>query len=102
MWYKINKRKAEIWTVLNKNETKICFQGEDYNTSKLFEGYYSEQELNDCDLKEHDRPFNDYLECQLGYLTADQMRKLEDLHRSLNEELQEVYGALEYNMAKGG
>lgn len=105
-WYKrsvrkINKTKTDILVVLTSNNTKIQLRGGDMSIKDLLRDseLTSSHDTHDID---DSYVFNAYLESQLGYLTPVQVRKLEDLHRSLNDELHELYGTMEYHKITGG
>jgi len=101
MWRQISKIKQTILSTLSENNSVVCFQGEHHSMKDLMKTYQRIDFLETYQ-QDHDRPFQVYLESQLGYLTSDQITKLEDLHRKLNENLHELYGSMEYHKMSGG
>jgi hypothetical protein len=97
---KINKTQLDILRCLTSNNTKIHYNGhdglvKDLMTTCELTGPYETREYD------YNYAFKVYLQCQLGYLTTDQIRKLEDFHRKINDDLLELYGTMEYHKVSG-
>jgi len=100
LWRKISQTKLKILSNLADNNTRIFHQGDYYILGDVMD-LDPLPNLMESHLQNFDLHFQAYLEGHLGYLTKKQLVELDELHRTLNEELHELFGSMEYNRMSG-